>query len=164
MSPRGPLLGLGVFALFLAIFVPLALRVANGRDRTIDADRLRRTYVALSLYETEHDGLPAPLLSLVRRDVEHIDLQSVADPRATEQGASFPCDAAMPRSPCRARSRVSWSYRWHWREAGDPRARDPRKGLLADPWPGSLLRVGMDGALVDKPTPASLDFVTLFGR
>lgn len=165
MISRGLLLALGVLALFLAIFVPLVLRVTSGRDRTLDADRLRRTYVALALYETEHNGLPAPNLSLVRRDLEPIDLQSVADPKVEGQGP-FPCDAALPQFSCRSQTRISWSYRWQWPGAGDPRTLglDPRPGLLADPWPGSLLRVNMNGSLVDKPIPDSLTFGSLFGR
>lgn len=171
MSGRGALLSLGILALFLAVFVPLVLRVRSGRDMALDADRLRRTYVALSLYQSEHDGLPAPNLDLLRRDVDPIDLQSVDDPQAAPLGpdldkrATFSCDAALQTLGCHSSTRISWSYRYDWREAGDPRVTslDPRRGLLADPWPGALLRVTMDGAIVQKPRGEST-FAGLFGQ
>ena len=164
LNARGCLFALGALALFLAAFVPLALRLNGGRDRTIDADRLRRTYVAIALYENEHDGLPPGSLAFVRRDVDPVDLQSVADPH-TGASPPFPLDPLAPGSPTVATGRVSWSYRYGWKEAGDPRATslDPRRGLLADPWPGAILRVNMDGSLVEKPSTKPT-FESLFGR
>ena len=160
MSLRGALLTLGVVAAFLAIFVPLAMRVNGGRDRTIDGDRLRRTYVALALYETEHDGLPAPNLGAIRQDLEPVDLQSVADPQVGGAGP-FPLDPFQKRLALRTPTRVSWSYRWHWTEAGKPkRVDDPRQGVLADPWLD--LRITEDGARVEMPKGS--DFKSLFGR
>ncbi len=164
MNARGLLLSLGVLVLFLAIFVPLALRLNGGRDRTLDADRLRQTYVAISLYESDHEGLPPGNLGLVRRDVDPEDLQSVADSGRSD-GTDFPLDPFVPEMRLRFPTRVSWSYRYHWKRAGDRRATslDPRRGLLADPWPGAILRVNMDGSLVEKPQ-ASPTFENLFGN
>lgn len=166
MSAKGALLSLGVVVVFLAVFVPLVLRVRSGRDRALDAERLRRTYVGLALYESEHDGLPAPNLNLVRRDVETVDLTSVDDPEAgLSKSRAYPLDPFRPDLPLRSPSRVSWSYRYHWPEAGDPRTTslDRRCGLLADPWPGTLLRVMMDGAMVEKPR-GEATFRDLFGQ
>ncbi len=164
MTGRGLLLAVAVLALFLAIFVPLARRINGGRDAAIDADRLRHTYVAIALYENEHDGDAPPNLALVRRDVEASDLQSVDDPEVGK-GGSFPLDPALPNLPLRFPTRVSWSYRYHWREAGGSKGFDPRQGLLADWWTGPVLTVTMDGAIVQRSTPtAPLDFRALFGR
>lgn len=162
MSSRGLLVALGVLALFLAVFVPLARRIGGGTDARIDAERLRQTYVALTLYESTHDGLPAPNLGLVRQDLEPSDLQSVADPNVA--GTDFPLDPALPSFPLRSPTRVSWSYRWHWPSAGDPNVRlDARRGLLASWWTGGVQRVNVDGSLVEKPH-AALTFGDLFGK
>ena len=162
MSGRGLLLSVAVLALFLAIFVPLARRINDGRDMAIDADRLRHTYVAIALYENEHDGLPPGNLGLIRRDVEAIDLQSVDDPQVGKPGP-FPLDPSFPSLPLRFPTRVSWSYRYQWPESKRANVYDRRQGLLADPWPGPVLTVTMDGAILQRPggTP---DFKTLFGR
>ena len=162
MSARGLLLTTAVLVLFVAIFVPLARRIGQGRDMAIDSDRLRHAYVAISLYENEHDGTPPANLGLVRRDVEAIDLRSVADPDAGG-GASFPLDPALPSLPLRFPSRVSWSYRYDWPESRLGKGDDPRQGLLADWWIGPVLTVTMDGAIVQRPSGA-LDFKDLFGR
>lgn len=161
MTSRGALLALGVLVAFLAVFVPLARRVAVGRNLESDAEGLRRTYVALALYESTHDGLPAPNLGLVRRDLDPADLRSVADPNVV--GRDFPLDPALPSLPLRSPTRVSWSYRWHWPNAGDPAAADPRRGLLAGWWNGPVQRVNIDGSLVEK-THDGLGFGELFGR
>ena len=163
MSPRALLLALGILAAFLAIFVPLALRIRGGENEKVDADRLRRTYAALALYESSHDGLPAPNLGLIRADVDPTDLQSIADPHLA--GKDFPLDPALPSLPLRSPTRVSWSYRWHWPNAGDPLTvrNDPRHGLLAGWWNGPLQRVNLDGSLVQKPKGA-LTFTELFGK
>ena len=162
MNPRGLLVSVGFLLIFLLIFVPLARRVNSGRDRTIDAERLRRTYVALALYETERGG-PASNLSLVRRDLDPSDLQSVGDPEVGHRDvAGFSYDAAIPNLPTRSATRVSWSYRRQWPDA--VAALDPRQGLLADPWLGSLLRVNVDGSLVERPHVEKLTFASLFGR
>lgn len=164
MTTRGALLALGILAAFLAVFVPLALRVIGGRDATIDAERMRRTYVALALYEGLNDGLPAPNLGLVRLDVEPTDLQSVGDPKVGDAG-DFPLDPALPSLPLRSRTRVSWTYRWHWPNAGDPAEirLDGTRGLLASWWLGSTMRINIDGALTEAPG-GKLVFRDLFGR
>lgn len=180
MSPRGLLLVVAVLALFLAIFVPLARRINGGRDAAIDADRLRHTYVALSLYESEHEGSPPPSLCLVQRDVETIDLQSVDDPNVHEGGHEGDkrakvdsCDGAplevLPRTgknggwDSMSWSRISWSYRYHWPESRQVQGYDRRQGILADWWTGPIMTVTMDGAIVTHPS-GRLDFKTLFGR
>lgn len=171
MTPRGLFLALGVFGLFLLIFVPLARQIMGGTDRRIDADRLRRVYAALALYEMTHEGLPAPNLSLVREDVEPSDFQSVSDPfvaSAESKTAAFSFDGALPNFPIRSRSRVSWSYRWHWPKSGDAVAvrMDPRKGVLASWWQGPVLRVNSDGSLLETPrtNTSALIFTDLFGK
>ena len=162
MNPRGLLLTVGILLLFLAAFVPLARRINSGRDRSIDAERLRRTYVALALYETERGG-PASNLGLVRRDLDASDLQSVGDPQVGRPGGSgFSYDAAIPNLPYRSATRVSWSYRRQW--PGVPPVLDRRQGLLADPWLGSVLLVNVDGSMVERPRAQGLTFEGLFGR
>lgn len=167
MTLRGMLLALGVLGLFLLIFVPLAIRIMGGTDQRIDADRLRRVYTALSLYEMTHDGLPAPSLALVRSDLEPTDLLSVSDSHAKDQGP-FSYDGALPSYPLKSPTRVSWSYRWHWRDAGDPMAvrMDSRNGILASWWAGPVMRVSSDGSLLEKPRSngSELVFEDLFGK
>ncbi len=163
MSFRGALFPLGVLVAFLAIFVPLALRIRGGENVRIDAARLRRTYAALALYESSHDGLPAPNLGLVRADLDAEDLQSVSDPNLG--GSDFPLDPALPSFRLRSPTRVSWSYRWHWPDAGNPLAvrTDPRHGVLAGWWNGGVQRVNLDGSLVEAPY-RGLTFSGLFGK
>jgi len=169
-------LALGVFGLFLLIFVPLALRIMGGTNRSIDADRMRRVYGALALYEMSHDGLPAPNLSLIRQDVEPSDFQSVSDPNVPDpsklasvtRSVMFSFDGALPNLPIRSGTRVSWSYRWHWSKPGDPVAvrMDRRKGILASWWQGPVMRVNSDGSLLETPrtSTAELTFSDLFGK
>ena len=188
MSPRGLLIALGVLVAFLLVFVPIVHLVIGGGDERIDAERLRRVYVGLSLYEMEHDGRPAPNLGLVRRDVEPSDFQSIRDPRiALATSASgktdlrpFPLDPARPTLPLTLPFPVSWSYRWHWPEAGRGGAFDVRQGLLASWWTGSIdaassngvgctgpvLRIDGSGALVHaaRKSPNALVFADLFGK
>ncbi len=176
MTPRGLFLALGVFGLFLLIFVPLARRIMGGTDRTIDADRLRRVYGALALYEMAHDGLPAPNLSVIKQDVEPSDFQSVSDPYVPDPShlavetktASYSFDGALPQLRVRSHTRVSWSYRWHWPQPGDPIAvrMDPRKGILASWWQGPVLRVNTNGSLVEttRTNTSELTFNDLFGK
>lgn len=180
MTPRGLLVAVAVLALFLAIFVPLAMRVTEGRDETEDAGRMRRVYVALALYESEHDGLPAPNLGLIRRDVNPFDLASINDPHVGE-GSDFPLDPAVPTLKLRSISRVSWTYRWHWPNPGDPGTvrLDPRNSVLASWWTGSIdatspdghgctgpaMRIQVDGSLVTTPRKdKNLTFRDLFGK
>lgn len=164
MNPRGLILSVGILLLFLAVFVPLARRINSGRDRSIDTERLRRTYVALALYETEQGG-PASNLGLVRRDVDPSDLQSVGDPEVGHPGFSgFSYDAALPKLRFRSETRVSWSYRRQWPGVGSSPLLDRRQGLLADPWLGSVLCLNVDGSLIERPHADELTFEKLFGR
>ena len=174
MTLRGLFFALGVLAAFLIVFVPLARWLRGGTEQQVDADRMRRVYMALSLYEMSHDGLPAPNLGLVREDVEATDFQSIDDPLAGKvytaviKPPTFPLDPALPNFPLTSRFRVSWTYRWHWPNAGDPVAvrLDPRKGLLASWWSGPVLRVNVAGALVRAPRTETsvLTFGDLFGK
>jgi hypothetical protein len=170
MTLRGLFFTLGVLAAFLLVFVPLARWLRGGTEQRIDADRMRRVFMALSLYEMSNDGLPAPNLGLVRQDVEAVDFQSVDDPEAGKANANqtFPLDPALPNLPLTSPIRVSWTYRWHWPNAGDPRAvrMDPRKGLLASWWSGPVLRVNTGGALIRAPRTETsrLIFSDLFGK
>ncbi|RYG22996.1 hypothetical protein EON82_15430 [bacterium] len=168
MTLRGLFFALAVLAAFLLVFVPLARYLMGSTEQRIDADRMRRVYMALSLYEMSNGGLPAPNLGLVRQDVEAIDLQSVDDPNTGGQAGPFPLDPALPNLPLKSPTRVSWSYRWHWPNAGDPVAvrMDPRKGLLASWWSGPVLRVNVAGALTQTPRTdtSRLSFGDLFGK
>jgi hypothetical protein len=169
MTLRGLFFALGVLAAFLLVFVPLARYLMGSTEQRIDAERMRRVYMALSLYEMSNGGLPASNLGLVRQDVEALDLQSVDDPEAGGKAAGdYPLDPALPNLPLRAPTRVSWTYRWHWPNAGDPVAvrMDPRKGLLASWWSGPVLRVNTGGALVHIPRTdtARLTFADMFGK
>ena len=164
MTARGLLLTAGVLLGFFALFVPLARRLDEGRDVRIDSERLRRTYAALALYESESGG-PAPSLALVKRELDPSDLQSVGDPKVgAAQESPFPLDPALPNLSLRTSTRVSWSYRRQWPEARGVASLDPRQGLLADPWLGPLLRINADGSLVEHPRAERRSFAALFGR
>lgn len=170
MTLRGLFFALGVLAAFLLVFVPLARYLMGSTEQSIDAERMRRVFMALSFYEVSHDGLPAPNLGLIRQDVEAVDLQSVDD-SAADSGpnpSGYPLDPALPNLPLRSPTRVSWSYRRHWPNAGDPVAirMDPRKGILASWWSGPVLRVNVAGALTRTPRTETsrLTFGDLFGK
>lgn len=173
MSSRGLLLTVGLLALFFAVFIPLAFYVKGGTNTQIDAERMRRTFVALTLYEGSNDGLPAPTLASVARDLDPTDLQSVADPEAERSNAHtvvtravhYSYDALVP-TPKASPVRVSWTYRWSWKGAGDPRAveRDPRRGLLVDPWLSPMLRMVVDGSIRTVPKTDKAGFGDLFGQ
>ncbi len=167
MTLLGMVLSLGVLAGFLILFVPIARLLNRNRDETIDGSRMRHVYVALSLYELDHDNLPAPNLLAIKLDVEPTDFQSVSDPAVGSAGP-FPLDPALSNSKPIAPLRISWSYRWHWPNAGSPREvrLDPRCGLLSSWWQGEILRVNTQGALVHAPRNGGgeLTFPELFGR
>src|SRR5258708_5542547 len=101
LTTREILLAVGVVAVFAAIMIPVSRIVLGGSDEKEDMKRMRLVYVALSLYETSNDDLPAPDLVRVRRELgDDSLLLATNDPFANPGPApgSFPLDPGIPQT------------------------------------------------------------------
>lgn len=151
-----------------AVLGGFAWRMLRSSADEGDASRMRRVYVALSMYEQASGG-PAPDLLAARYfGADDADFRSERDPFAKAAGAAFPIDSGMPDRSRRSPIRISFSYLWAFRTAGRVTTKpwlavrgDPHIGLLASEWGGSVqpgsdfwanvsgpvLRINTDGSL-----------------
>jgi len=151
--------GLGAKSVIAAIaVVGIAALILGQVNRVIlersaqtgDARKMRRIYVALTLYEEANDGMPPNDLRAVRRDLgDNDDYIAANDPFTT--GSRFPTDPALLNSGASS-VRVSFSYlpQWVLNQRWEPKnwastLVDPKVGLLADYWFGSIDRFNPDG-------------------
>jgi len=137
-----------------------------------EAERMRKVYVALSMYEPVFDGRPAPDLHAIRDLVLPIDLVSERDPYAKVNGSLFPNDPGIPTGQRQSAHRISFAYLWAHQKAKRIKVPnwsatrlDPKIGLLASEWTGEVkpqknfqaqvtgpvIRLNTDGALYVLP-------------
>lgn len=150
----------GAVLLFGAAVVGLVAWRVSGRQ-TVESEhaRLRRVYVALSLYEAAHDVQPAPNLLATKPYLETSDsLRSPRDPYMATRAARFPTDPGLPEGRRSAPERISFSYLWAFRSQGAVRVKpwsvtraDARVGLLASEWLGEIEPLGNFQAAVSGP-------------
>jgi hypothetical protein len=140
------LVALGVLVLFVAITLPIYNRVRSGTLEDLDADRMRKVYVALSLYESANDGLPSANMLGVRTYLRDDSLLvSDCDPWAQTRSSSFPIDGELPKSKEQSPTRLSFAYLPDFVNAGKAKIQnwqttlmDPRIGILSCGWHGSV--------------------------
>lgn len=176
------LLALAIVTAAAAILIPIAKRSSGNSLLLNESGRMRKVYVALTLYEEQFDQQPAPnLLAASVYDPNQADYASGLDPFVKSQpaGQGFPIDPGLDGSE-KSPFRISFSYLPNFVRAGKlsikPWAEtrlDPKVGELADEWFGSvqaeepyhakvsgaLLRINTDGAvyvLPDRGGPKSL--------
>lgn len=164
----------GVFVALLAlVWRRVDERSAEERDLT----RMRHIYVALALYETTNDGLPAPDLLRVRRDLgDDSEYRAANDPFADVRASWYPLDPALPDGE-RAPIRIGFSYLGNFVRAGRLRIApwaqakaDPRLGLLASFWYGRIVPTGrpfearVDGPVLGLGTDGALYRASARGR
>lgn len=137
-----------------------------------DASRMRQLYVALTMYEEENGGQPAPDLTFAYPYVPDTGAYlSDRDPFAKAAGP-FPIDGSLPAGKPVSKFRISFGYLWAHRKPKDPAwdwaklSRKDRLGFIADEWVGSVtpgsgfqarvsgpvLRVNRDGSLFTTPS------------
>ncbi len=161
--------------------------VVQNADQAQDAKNMRSIYIALSLYEQANDGLPAPDLYTVHRDLgDPSTYLAVNDPFA--KADSFPMDPALPNSAKRSPVRISFTYLPQWAKAGKfevkdwtAELQDVQVGIMASYWfgdidtshpdgrgcTGPVVRINMDGSVFRLPqrkNPQTLTVEDLFLR
>jgi hypothetical protein len=141
---------------------------------SIDVSKMRRVYVALSVYEMDNNGHPAPDLYAIRRDLaDDTLLRCDLDPWKDSTNLSFPLDPELPSDGETSPVRISFSYLMNFirnKKTSEPSwatiETDPRIGILTDGWHGSveetgqpfsaklggtILRLNMDGSFFSAP-------------
>jgi hypothetical protein len=168
------------FGVFLLIIIPLVVSTTRRDAQASEVRRMRALFLAVSAYEQDHNGAPAPNLLSARRYVfDDTFFQSKSDPYLS--GSGFPADAGTPTSPPTSPVRISDTYLWA-QMLGKPNAprttTDPRYGLIANEWQGQIstegnfqatvggrtFRIMMDGSFqtVDLPNRKLGDVTHLF--
>ena len=156
IGPKEGLLALGVILVFAAVMIPLASRQGNKSLLLTESSRMRRVYVALSLYEQQVDQAPAPtLVAATPYDNNLGDYQSTRDPflpdeSANENGQDKQHPHPYPNDPGilnqeHSTFRNSFSYIQNFirnrkitvKPWGETRL-DPMIGELADEWLGNV--------------------------
>lgn len=167
------LLGCGVVVLAAGIVGVVGLMQMRRSADGDDADRMRQLYVALASYEQSYDEVPAASLPDARPYLDGTAaFVAKRDPFRSVSSLRFPADAGRPDAPASCPFRVSFTYLWSFPGATNHRyssfraaERDPRLGLIADEWLGSvtpknpfhaqvagpILRVDTDGSLIRLP-------------
>ncbi len=144
------LVALMVLILFVAITLPIYNRVRSGTLEGLDTDKLRKIYVALSLYESGNDGMPSQNLLGIRSYLGDDGLlKSETDPWFEEKSKSFPIDPEIPSTARRSPIRVSFSYLPDFVTEGKVKVQnwkaalmDPRIGILTCGWHGTVTPTG----------------------
>ena len=169
-----------VVIIALAILIPISLRSKRGNLLLDESGRMRKVYIALSLYEEQYDTQPAPnLLAASVYDPVHEDFLSELDPYVRAQATSFPSDPGIENSTP-SPFRISFSYIQNFLQAGKLKIKpwviartDPTLGVIGDEWYGSvtptenfranvsgrLMRINTDGSvfvLEDRGGPKAL--------
>ena len=174
------LLAISVVVVAAAILYPLAIRQQDKSLLLDESGRMRRLYVALTFYEEQYDGQPAPSLAVAATfNPNRVNYLSDLDPFRDSKAQSFPLDPGILNRESSA-FRISFSYIQNfirndkirvkpWAEART----DPKIGEIADEWTGGVspgkpfaaqvsgpvIRIGTDGAvfvLADRGGPKAL--------
>jgi hypothetical protein len=146
------LVALAVLLLFVAITLPIYNRVRSGTLEDIDTDRMRKVYVALSLYEFSNDGQSSPTLLGAQPFLADNTLYlSDKDPWVDQNAKSFPLDPELPKSGEHSDIRISFSYLPDFVRAGKLKSSslqsamlDPRVGLITSGWHGTVTPTGAE--------------------
>jgi hypothetical protein len=153
---------LAIFVLLVAAAVVFAVaRSLAGRAQTRgDVDNLRTIYLSVALYESDQNGeLPPDLLAI--RDLVPGDETFLAsrDPyAAVGDGGNEqlkPVDAGLPAWRVESPIRISFTFLNAFATAGKVKTKpwselkfDPKVGLLASEWEGTVEPTGSFGARV----------------
>jgi hypothetical protein len=163
------LLGLVVLLIAVGVVALVALSM-NRRDRVSrDVSRMRTLYISAAMYESDNNGVLPPDLGAARTYVpESLAYQATGDPFVGVNAEGYPIDAGLPDGPATSPVRISYTYLYALSNAGKAKAKpwselkfDPKVGLLANEWEGSvsaaapfhaqvsgkLLRLNTDGSL-----------------
>lgn len=163
------MLGCGVVAIAATVVGFVGWRSLSDQSDLAEGAKMRRLYIALSMYESQWDGEPAPTLAhIIPLVSEPTDFTSQKDPYRDAK-APFPVDGGIPKSPRNSPVRVSFTYLWAHRSINGMKTapwsqvrQDPGHGFLVSEWRGSveptgdygakvggkILRVNSDGSLV----------------
>jgi len=167
------LVAVGVLLLFAAIIVPLYLRERGKGYEEADIERLRKVYVAWSLYQADSQGgLPPSLYSIRWKLMDDAAYLSNADPFQKTKGA-YPLEPMLPKNGESIPIRISFAYMNNFVRAGViPKPNwsevltNPKIGILACAWQGKvtpsfqpfvarvdgpILRVNSDGSAFRLP-------------
>jgi hypothetical protein len=157
----------GVVLVAGATLIVFGSRVGQRRGMLDEGARMQRLYVALSMYESQLDGAPAPSLAAARPYAASArDFVSDRDPFRDHPGP-FPGDGSLPEARGTSTFRVSDGYLWaHWL-AGRIRVpkwtearEDPTLGQIANEWfgdvtPGQAFRAQVSGLVLRINTDGS---------
>lgn len=131
-------------AVAAAIVVLFSATLNRRNDDAGTMERLRRVYVAVSLYQFDNQSAYPPFLDDVLRDLDGpTDLQSSRDPFLSAPGP-YPRDAGLLEGP-KGKHRISLLYLPAHRDAGKVGKDafrnwegDPLGALLILPWHGTV--------------------------
>jgi hypothetical protein len=145
-----------VIGIAASILVWLNRIVLDRQSASGDAEKMRRIYVALSIYEQSNDGAMPPDLRMVSRYLGGpADYVAANDPFTT--GTQFPTDPALLNSG-NSPSRVSYSYLPQWSMHGGLKVKswaeemtEDKVGLMAGYWYGDIDKIDLDGRLCSGP-------------
>ncbi len=138
---------LALFIVGVAALILVALTVkSKGQNLLLDeSGRMRKVYIALSLYEEQYDSQPAPdLVKATTYDPRREDLLSEQDPFSKVAAKEFPLDPGLDLAQ-KSPFRISFSYIQNFIRNGKLKTKpwaqarlDPRLGILANEWIGSV--------------------------
>ncbi len=168
------------FLVFLAIIVPLTCQSIGGQKTANEVRRMRQLFLALTLYEQDASGKPAPDI-LSARSYSFSDAQLVSANDPFTSGTLFPNDAGLPLGKKDSPTRISETYLWahlQGKKSVPTSTTQPGIGLLANEWQGKVStqgnfeatvsgrvhRVMMDGSFqsVDRKSRSLGDVKQLF--
>ena len=174
------LLAIIVIVVAAAILIPVGLRRGKSNQLLDESGKMRKVYIALSLYEEQYDTQPAPnLVAASAFDPIHADFVTPLDPYVENKAAQYPLDPGLDNSET-SPFRISFSYIQNFirngklhTKAWEITRRDPNIGVLANECYGNvnatgnyhanvsgrLLRINTDGSvyvLPDRGSPKQL--------
>jgi hypothetical protein len=171
------LLGLAVLLIALGVVALVGFSV-NGRDRVgRDVGRMRSLYMSTAMYESDNNGFLPPSLAAARNYVpDSLAYLASKDPFVGVKADGYPIDAGLPDGPATSPTRISYTYLYALANAGKVKAKpwselkfDPKVGLIADEWEGSVaasaaFKAQVSGKLLRLNTDGSLHVLNLPGE
>jgi len=183
------LLAIIVIVVAAAILIPVGLFRRKSNLILDESGRMRKVYVALSLYEEQYDQQPAPsLVAASYFDPVRADFTTPRDPYSDVKATQFPIDPGLDLKET-SPFRISFAYIQNYLRANKLKAKpwpqlrlDPLIGVLGNEWygdstatdnfhanvKGRLMRINTDGSvfvLPDRGGPKQLgDAQDLFLR
>jgi|GEM_PF-1242342 len=156
LNAKSVIAALAVLVVASLILTSLNRLVVDRGKESEDIQKMRRIYVALTIYETSNNDLPPPDLRYVTRYLGGTsDFLASNDPFAA--GNAFPLDPALPSSRT-SKIRVSFSYLPEWISHGGWNTKNwsqdvdkPSLGLISCYWYGDIDNINPDGRLCTGP-------------